>query len=371
MARLIPLYRLFGNGDHFYTTNKAEADQAAAGVYHFEGDKGVACYVYGSAAPGTQPLWRLFKDDDHFYTCDPNERETAQAGGYHLEGVVGYIYPHPVGAATTFYRLFNGKDHFYTVNANEARQAASGGYHFETAPGCVIAPDITWTMQYDDIRYGPLKIPNSQVDLFASMVVHNKSTTATSHVQSTLTNSREASFAWGINEQFNFGQSLEISATAELSVPGIARGSETVTATVQWGLQVGSHQDWTETKSQSLSSGFSMDVPPGGWSEARGTVNWADDATTDFTLILRASAMTGQGLALNGTQLHDLAIGNEENIAVPKIGTTTILIERKGTFTGSYGGETNVVVEDLSGRPDKTDDAPQYTVSGGTVQLPG
>jgi hypothetical protein len=98
----LPLYRYYNsaNGDHFYTMNKAEGDNAVqTGGYTHEG---IAGYLYPPVpqqAPtpaGTLPLYRYYNaaNGDHFYTMNKAEGDNAvQTGGYTHEGISGYLYP--------------------------------------------------------------------------------------------------------------------------------------------------------------------------------------------------------------------------------------------------------------------------------------
>ena len=93
----VPLYRYWnpGNGDHFYTVDKAEGDNAVKGGYKAEGITG---YIYPQQNSGTVPLYRYWNqgNGDHFYTVDKAERDNAVKGGYKAEGcclITGYIYP--------------------------------------------------------------------------------------------------------------------------------------------------------------------------------------------------------------------------------------------------------------------------------------
>lgn len=57
---LVPLYRLQGHGDHFYTTSATERDNAIA-TYGYASE-GIACYVQDSAtaspsAADSQSFW--------------------------------------------------------------------------------------------------------------------------------------------------------------------------------------------------------------------------------------------------------------------------------------------------------------------------
>ena len=89
--------------DHFYTTNKSEADNADTNLnYAYEGVNGIG-YVYISQQSGTVFLYRLYKPNqdptkmgDHFYTTDQAEADNADINlGYHYEPENIYILPSP------------------------------------------------------------------------------------------------------------------------------------------------------------------------------------------------------------------------------------------------------------------------------------
>ena len=75
----VPLLRAYKNdgGDHFYTTNPLELEQAIRNLgYNSEGD---TADVFTSQVPLTIPLYRLYSSGavDHFYTTDAAERDRA------------------------------------------------------------------------------------------------------------------------------------------------------------------------------------------------------------------------------------------------------------------------------------------------------
>jgi predicted acylesterase/phospholipase RssA len=138
---LVPLYRQYfgGNGDHFYTTDLAERDLAIANIgYQAEG---IACLVETAAAaarfpsPNIVPLYRLsHPSGDHFYTTDAVERQNAiTAIGYVDEGITGYVRRDQTGDTVPLFRLFNATnhDHFYTTSEPERDSATGVGYAFE------------------------------------------------------------------------------------------------------------------------------------------------------------------------------------------------------------------------------------------------
>ncbi len=136
----VPLYRMLGNGDHFYTTNASEhATVARAGVYK---DEGIAGYLASSQVAGTEPLYRLVAQrgsmTDHFYTASAAERQSAIQSGYRDEGEIGYIAQSQAPGTVPLYRLLgkNG-DHFYTTSEGERQSAISQGYKDEGIAGYV------------------------------------------------------------------------------------------------------------------------------------------------------------------------------------------------------------------------------------------
>src|SRR6266487_140471 len=100
-------------GHHFYTINVAEGDRAEAqGQFHLEGP---AAFVYPDQQPNTVPLLRLFNGSpgdggDHFYTTDPAEASHAEKFGWRREMDACFVFdptnPQPAGTVPLlrFYR---------------------------------------------------------------------------------------------------------------------------------------------------------------------------------------------------------------------------------------------------------------------------
>ncbi|KAJ7840064.1 hypothetical protein B0H14DRAFT_3458321 [Mycena olivaceomarginata] len=88
-----------GPGDHFYTTNATEANNAVADGYILE-DK-TPMYIYPTQLCGSMPFYRLFssRTGDHFYTIDAGERDGAEGSGWDFEWVEGYVFPPAAGSA--------------------------------------------------------------------------------------------------------------------------------------------------------------------------------------------------------------------------------------------------------------------------------
>lgn len=112
----IPVFRYFNNSliDHFYTTNQTEGTKAVSGGYSADF---VGFYMFPPPSPnptvideappgpnGTLPLYRLLLGGkNHFYTT--NKIEAEAAGGVY-EGVAGYVYPTARAGWTPLYRWY-------------------------------------------------------------------------------------------------------------------------------------------------------------------------------------------------------------------------------------------------------------------------
>ena len=138
ISNLTLLYRLYSprSGDHFYTTNRSEADKAVSSYGY--NDEGSSCYVLTRTFGGATPLYRLYssKTGDHFYTTNQAEaNKAASSYGYTSEGIACYVLRNKrnVPFAIPLYRLYNSGngDHFYTTSASERDSAAQGGYSKE------------------------------------------------------------------------------------------------------------------------------------------------------------------------------------------------------------------------------------------------
>jgi len=84
----VPLYRLYGLGDHYYTAKVAHKEAAESVGYKYEGVTG---YIYLTAEQGLKPFWSLYGYGDHFYTIRELDRQVAESVGFKYEGIIGYI----------------------------------------------------------------------------------------------------------------------------------------------------------------------------------------------------------------------------------------------------------------------------------------
>lgn len=161
-----PVYRLYGNGEHFYTIDGNERNNAVS-KYGYT-DEGIKFYlddisgrIYRLISTKTQthryisdtkqamdlsnnqwkyetmlspptdptPVYRFLNlsNGEHFYTIDPNEAANISNKGWQYEQIAFYASP-KVG--TPVYRMYGNGEHFYTSDPNE-RDNAVRKYGYE------------------------------------------------------------------------------------------------------------------------------------------------------------------------------------------------------------------------------------------------
>ncbi|KAJ6481529.1 hypothetical protein C8R47DRAFT_1218304 [Mycena vitilis] len=81
-----------GLGDHFFTTDSAEASNAAATGGYVREDL-APMFIYAAQICGSIPLYRSYSSakTDHFYTTSESERDNME--GYKFELIAGYVLP--------------------------------------------------------------------------------------------------------------------------------------------------------------------------------------------------------------------------------------------------------------------------------------
>lgn len=121
-------YRHLASGDHYYNTS----GNFIAGY----ASDGIAWYMYPNQVAGTVPLYQLWGNGDHFYTTDPDgeminparEDGPAQAyletvskpfmSGYERDavGILGYLWPNQQTGSDPLLRLFQQNAEGYTLD---------------------------------------------------------------------------------------------------------------------------------------------------------------------------------------------------------------------------------------------------------------
>ena len=114
------VHRSSGNGQHFYTTSRPEAECCG---FRVEAEN--FFWVHAEAADGLQPFFRCIASGGfHFYTTDT---ACDSAGG--MEGTLGFVARDARCGAVPLFHLRNAAgDHFYTHSAPERDYATSIGY---------------------------------------------------------------------------------------------------------------------------------------------------------------------------------------------------------------------------------------------------
>ena len=113
-----PLFRYYHPGvvNHFYTTNWNEIGQVIPGRRGKHGyiAEGIVCLLITrrmSPRRNLVPLYRYYKGGNHFYTTNSGEIGTTRHGqvgrhGYKSEGIAGYCYSKPTKDTVPFYRYY-------------------------------------------------------------------------------------------------------------------------------------------------------------------------------------------------------------------------------------------------------------------------
>ncbi|KAH6901599.1 hypothetical protein BKA70DRAFT_1568422 [Coprinopsis sp. MPI-PUGE-AT-0042] len=140
----VPLLRAYNPiiGDHFYTTNAAERDNAVAVLGYVA--EGVTGYLFPKPELHTVPLYRTYHLvlTDHFYTTNAVEKDAAiRQLGYFDEGIVGYVYPDTECGGHPLFRAYSAAlgNHFYTMGQSEWENSVGLGYAQEGIAGYLFA----------------------------------------------------------------------------------------------------------------------------------------------------------------------------------------------------------------------------------------
>ena len=127
-------------GEHFYTTDPAEAGSAVSGG-GYTSEQPDAWRLARTNQPGTVPFFRCNNKGLHLYTADA---QCEYFGPTTNEGLFGYIFSSAAAGTVPLYRSFNPTtgDHFYTTTETEAKNAqANIGYISEGIAGYVFSDE--------------------------------------------------------------------------------------------------------------------------------------------------------------------------------------------------------------------------------------
>ena len=125
----IDVYRIYNpnSGEHFYTTNKKEAESAVKAGWN---DEGRLCMA---PKDSDYPVYRLFNPNardagSHHFTISPKEREDLVKAGWVDEGVAFYSAAQNKG--TKLWRSYNKNDggHNFTINIEEHKKVVAAGW---------------------------------------------------------------------------------------------------------------------------------------------------------------------------------------------------------------------------------------------------
>ena len=123
--------------DHFYTTSQQEVSQAVNTMGYT--NNGVVYQWSLSSFFQSVPIYRLWHNYDHFYTTSLVEKNNAVQRGYTDEGIVGYLQTQTANGFSGWRRLYHPTldDHAYCINEQKIGQLISQGYLDEGVHGYV------------------------------------------------------------------------------------------------------------------------------------------------------------------------------------------------------------------------------------------
>jgi hypothetical protein len=136
----------FAESDHYYLAGMsglANPDKLKSYGYVCEGD---VFYISYLNSGDTVPLFQLYGNGDHFYSIDIEEVESAVNLGYKKEGIMCFVYPFQKDGTVPLFRLYGRGDHFYTISIEEVESAVNLGYEKEGITCFVYSSENEWSM---------------------------------------------------------------------------------------------------------------------------------------------------------------------------------------------------------------------------------
>ncbi|GAB2027709.1 CHAP domain-containing protein [Lactovum odontotermitis] len=122
------VHRLYNpnNGDHYYTTNTAGAQNLVNVGWHYDG-----IFFYQTSGNG-RPVYVIYNPNsgEHFYTADFNEARSLSSAGWQNQGIAWYA----PDTGSPVYRLYNPNPrgfHFWTTSDNEKNGLVAAGWRYE------------------------------------------------------------------------------------------------------------------------------------------------------------------------------------------------------------------------------------------------
>lgn len=114
----LPVYRFvnLSSGVHFYTISVSEAMNITNINWDYE------MVAFRASASSGKPVYRMYGNGEHFYTSDKAEHDNAiERYGYKTEGVRFYVSETPTSKPV--YRMYGNREHFYTASSSERTNA--------------------------------------------------------------------------------------------------------------------------------------------------------------------------------------------------------------------------------------------------------
>lgn len=304
---------------------------------------GIAFHAYQNQEPGTIAYYQYHQDEEGPYrvlyttAADLDGKRDIGNALITMDGLAFYVYPHPQPGTVPFYRYL-ATDPFRPLFSTDPN--IQSGWQFEGVEFYAVPPNLDWKYQYDNLIYEEVISPPTRKDLIQSNVISNPGQGSTVTETVSLTRQLTSSFEWGLSETLELQEKL----TFTVGAPEVATSSTESGITIA----LGSTETWSDSKEIEYGASEQVTVEAGHSKNVSGFVDWADDLTVPFALVIRVSAQAGT-VPLTGAQVRDLflTLNKSRTPTIKTVEDQSIVVSLRGAFKGSYGLRTELVVTDL------------------------
>jgi hypothetical protein len=186
------------------------------------------------------------------------------------------------------------------------------------------------------IEFEKIPEPNpGKLDIITNHVIENTGN-AVVHKTYAASKSKSTSFSWGLSQSLSITESFSI----EASTPFV-KSSSTFSIT----LGFGSHQDWSETSTDSYDVSTRVTVPPDSVCIINGWVDWIENVKLSFDAQINVTSAKWLENKLSTQDLQQLLINAGYKGEFDIVDDQTVQISIPGTFSGTYGAGSHDTID--------------------------
>lgn len=209
---------------------------------------------------------------------------------------------------------------------------------------CYVYPtDMELECEVESIHYKLLSPPSTTrpVDIISNEIIDNQSSSATLSETVSNTIQKTSSFTFSLQETLTVGAKATVSA----AIPFVVGGNVDVSASVA--LQAG--ESWTDSIQKSYGISTTVTVPPLSSVSVHAHLDWVDNISSPFDMSVKVTgAYAGGSKKLSADAIKALIENTGfQGTIIATSGSHAVIASIKGSFTGSYGVNTAVTVEDI------------------------